>query len=75
MAKGFSFRWKKIVEYVTLHEYNTEVDEMIRAWSPKLSAVVDYVHRTWLNPYKEKFVYAWTKKNLNFGAETINRNY
>ena len=72
-AKAFSIRWKKIVDSLTEEEYNVAVAEMVCAWSPNLSTVVDYVHKIWLDPYKERFVSAWTKKILHFGDRTTNR--
>ena len=34
---------------------------------------VDYVKKTWLLPYKEKFVTAWTDKVMHLGNTTSNR--
>ena len=73
MAKAFSIRWMKIVHSLTIDDYNAAVNRMAEKWSRNLPTVVEYVQSTWLNPYKEKFVYVWTKKILNFGAETTNR--
>lgn len=32
-----------------------------------------YVHETWLTPYKERFVVAWTNRVTHLGNTTINR--
>lgn len=34
--------------------------------------MINYIHKTWI-PFKEKFVYAWTKKNLHFGNHVTSR--
>ena len=34
---------------------------------------VDYVCQTWVIPYKEKFVKAWTNKVMHLGNTTTNR--
>ena len=34
---------------------------------------VEYVKNTWLNPFKEKFVAAWTNRVMHFGNTTTNR--
>ncbi|CAH9077106.1 unnamed protein product, partial [Cuscuta epithymum] len=36
-------------------------------------SVIEYVRDTWLNPYKERFVAAWTNKIMHFGNLTTNR--
>ena len=35
--------------------------------------VLKYLQLNWLDPYKEKFVTAWTGTHLNFGQTTTNR--
>ncbi|KAL2895747.1 hypothetical protein RDABS01_000745 [Bienertia sinuspersici] len=54
-------------------EYKVAVAEMVQAWGPKLPAIVDYVHKIWLDLYKERFVSVWTKNILHFGARPTNR--
>ncbi|XP_052193889.1 uncharacterized protein LOC127802218 [Diospyros lotus] len=34
---------------------------------------LNYVRKTWLNDYKEKFVAAWTNRIMHFGNVTMNR--
>lgn len=57
---------------------NTESDfvvhpthfEVVCADIPKF---VKYVHETWLTPYKERFVTAWTNRVTHIGNITIDK--
>lgn len=37
------------------------------------SEIFQYIMESWMNPYKEKLVFAWTSKSYNFNQNTSNR--
>jgi len=68
----FKKRWSSIINAQTETEYMEKVKLMEAAWH-RVPAFIQYIHDTWLTPYRHKFVSAWTKEIKHFGAETTNR--
>ena len=74
---GTSFsqgRWHKVVEAQTQQEYEDQLGEMNEAYS-HMFGLLKYVHETWLGPFKERFVRAWTNCALHMGQLTTNRYF
>ena len=61
-----------IVECPSEYDYDDCVAKFDMVCSP-WPLFVDYVKKTWLLPYKEKFVKAWTDKVMHLGNTTTNR--
>ncbi|GMP33792.1 hypothetical protein CsSME_00006954 [Camellia sinensis var. sinensis] len=53
-------------------EYNEHLATMLKEFCTYPEAI-DYVTQTWLNPYKEKFVTAWTDSCMHCGNVTSDR--
>ena len=70
--RSVRIRWKRIVNARTEELYETAVQEMTEAWRNR-PRIMAYVHTTWLDKYKCRFVTAWTKEILHFGTDTTNR--
>lgn len=71
-ASSFEHRCKFIFEASTEEEYNAQRARMQEKYSDH-QVLIDYLHDTWLNPYKEKIVSAWVDKFTHFGSYTSNR--
>ncbi|GAB2303703.1 hypothetical protein Dimus_038799 [Dionaea muscipula] len=71
-SKVFGHRWKKVVDSLTDDQFQTNLAQLEHTWK-NLSALLTYLRMTWLEPHKERFVVAWTKYVLHFGAQTTNR--
>ncbi|XP_026399284.1 uncharacterized protein LOC113295151 [Papaver somniferum] len=52
-------------------KYYSNLQKFIDDWSTDHKKVVEYFLNTWLNPWKEKFVYAWTNRYKHFKNESI----
>ncbi|XP_021864576.2 protein FAR-RED IMPAIRED RESPONSE 1-like [Spinacia oleracea] len=63
--------WKRIMNATSEAVYNAVVADMEENWS-RWSAIMTYVHGTWLK-HKEKFVRYETNKVLHFGNRTTCR--
>ncbi|KAI3897349.1 hypothetical protein MKX03_021944, partial [Papaver bracteatum] len=59
--------WKDIITSSSEEDYQANLEKFISTWAPTHEDVVRYVTKTWLDPYKEKFVSSWTCKE-SFGA-------
>ena len=65
-------RWAKLVRATTVDEYNERLRDLVDKWS-WLPGLLEYVYKEWLNPYKERFVSAWTDRVFHLGTRTTNR--
>ena len=65
-------RWQRIVHANTVELHEQAVAEFAEAWR-RVPSVIQYVRMTWLDPYRERFVQAWTKNILHYGTNTTNR--
>ena len=65
-------RWSRIVKAKTPELYEQAVAEMTEAWAVQ-PRFMDYCKTQWLDPYHDRFVHAWTKDILHYGAHTTNR--
>ena len=63
-----------MVEAQTQQEYEDQLGEMNEAYS-HMFGLLKYVHETWLGPFKERFVRAWTNCALHMGHLTTNRHF
>ena len=68
----FMVGWNLLVFASTEIEYERLLCDLMVKYHAYEEAL-DYVRKTWLNDYKEKFITAWTNKVLHFGNVTINR--
>ncbi|KAI3816744.1 hypothetical protein L1987_16448 [Smallanthus sonchifolius] len=72
--KNFKYSWSVLCESPTPDIYQYNFNRLYeRLYAAKRGRVIDYVTKNWLDPYKEKFVSAWSNRNLNFGQHTTNR--
>ncbi|KAI3802564.1 hypothetical protein L1987_30701 [Smallanthus sonchifolius] len=71
---NFKYSWSVLCESPTPDIYQYNFNRLYeRLYAAKRGRVIYYVTKNWLDPYKEKFVSAWSNKNLNFGQQTTNR--
>jgi histone-lysine N-methyltransferase SETD2 len=68
----FMIEWNMLVHSNTEDEYNDRLYNL-ETTSSSYPDVLDYVKSTWLNPYKDRFVEAWTNNYMHFGNTTSNR--
>ncbi|XP_028113459.1 PKS-NRPS hybrid synthetase CHGG_01239-like [Camellia sinensis] len=68
----FMHSWSALVLVRTETEFNEQFSTMKTKFSTYPEAI-KYVTTNWLEPYKEKFVAAWTDSNMHFGNTTTNR--
>ena len=71
-ADLFSKRWNALVRMPTVEAYEEAVAKLDEEWYG-FKDILEYVHRTWLTPYRERFVSAWTDDSMHFGNTTTNR--
>ena len=64
--------WNPLIFAPTEIEYERLLCDLMVEYHAYDEAL-DYVRRTWLNDYKEKFIAVWTNKVLHFGNITTNR--
>ena len=65
-------RWKRVVDSWNEDEYEMHVLEMEEKYK-KWPTLLAYVRNEWLEPYKERFVSAWTNQLFHLGTLTTNR--
>ena len=68
----FMIEWNMLVHSNTEDEYNDRLYNL-ETTSSSYPDILDYVKSTWLNPYKDRFVEAWTNNYMHFGNTTSNR--
>ncbi|KAI8573105.1 hypothetical protein RHMOL_Rhmol01G0252400 [Rhododendron molle] len=72
MWEEFSCSWGLVVFSASVEQY----EERLRALKhdfKMIPAALEYLERNWLEPYKERFVGAWTDNIMHFGNLTSNR--
>ncbi|XP_057248237.1 uncharacterized protein LOC104894833 [Beta vulgaris subsp. vulgaris] len=72
IVKAFRSRWYKLVDAPSVASYEQRLKEMNEAFK-SMPAVLDYVKSTWLDPYSDRFVNAFTMNILHLGTRTTNR--
>ncbi|XP_026399048.1 uncharacterized protein LOC113294891 [Papaver somniferum] len=73
MLDTFIDDWHSITWAQTRKDYEEACKKFIVQWEPEYKGLVDYVTTTWLKPYKEKFVYAWTNEVKHFDNVATSR--
>ncbi|KAK9291532.1 hypothetical protein L1049_019480 [Liquidambar formosana] len=68
----FNSQWETVVLFATESEYLTQVDILHKNFNNYPEAL-QYVSSSWLTPYKDRFVSAWTDTCMHFGNWTSNR--
>ncbi|XP_022025181.1 uncharacterized protein LOC110925532 [Helianthus annuus] len=69
---SFNVMWNVLVEsqtWTSFLQYYKQLQSMLIHHQD----VLDYLNSTWLNKYKEMFVFVWTNECLHFGNQTTNR--
>ena len=64
--------WWSLIDYRSEHQFDDCLKKFEIACLP-WSMFVDYVNKTWIIPYKEKFVKVWTNKVIYLGNTTTKR--
>ncbi|KAM1005739.1 hypothetical protein ACFX1T_002602 [Malus domestica] len=72
MCDRFIMKWNVLVTSPTENDYMWDLAVLQREFS-MYTEVMEYVTNTWLNPFKERFVSAWTDMIMHFGNVTSNR--
>ena len=70
--KKLSSCWKSIVNAQTIQTYELAVGDLIQRFE-EYPIFLQYVHNTWLDPHREKFVSYWVDQHLHYGSVTTNR--
>ncbi|XP_048424670.1 uncharacterized protein LOC125467934 [Pyrus x bretschneideri] len=68
----FIMKWNVLVTSPTENDYIRELAVLQREFS-MYTEVMEYVTNTWLNPFEDRFVSAWTDMIMHFGNVTSNR--
>ncbi|XP_061998453.1 uncharacterized protein LOC133715810 isoform X2 [Rosa rugosa] len=68
----FIMKWNVLVTSPTEEDYIQELAVLQSEFS-NYTEVLDYVTNTWLNPFKDRFVSAWTDVIMHFGNVASNR--
>ncbi|KAH7850059.1 hypothetical protein Vadar_027238 [Vaccinium darrowii] len=72
MWKAFNLSWDLLVISENPKQYNDHLKLMKRDFQ-SIPEAIEYVEQSWLGPYKERFVAAWTDKVMHLGNYTSNR--
>lgn len=70
--KEFLSDWNQLVCSKNSSIYNENLALLHEKYG-KYDSLLKYVHETWLDPYKDRFVQLWTDENMHFGNYTSNR--
>ena len=68
----FTLYWNMLVHSSTEQEYIDHLRKLNQEFSTYPS-VLQYVKDSWLDEYKERFVFVWVDKCMHFGNTTSNR--
>ncbi|KAG5564780.1 hypothetical protein RHGRI_000851 [Rhododendron griersonianum] len=68
----FSCSWGLVVLSTSAEQYEERLRALKRDFK-MVPAALEYLEKNWLEPYKERFVGAWTDNIMHFGNLTINR--
>ncbi|KAI3963149.1 hypothetical protein MKW92_003874, partial [Papaver armeniacum] len=69
----FMDEWKALTWSSTKEEYHERYKKFCATWSVKYNNAVQYVKKTWLSKFKEKFVCAWTNKIKHYNNVATSR--
>lgn len=72
LAKMFAGACMNLFDSQTEEEYARRLNNMCIQWKGRTVPLLNYLQKQWLNPYKRKFVSAWTDTVLNFRCNTTN---
>lgn len=67
--EDFFRKWKILVESPTIAEFERERKQLLIDFRMYPEAL-QFLTNSWLDPFKEKFVAAWTNKHMHFGTLT-----
>ncbi|RZC78911.1 hypothetical protein C5167_003127 [Papaver somniferum] len=65
--------WQDVIKSSSIEDYQENLTKFISTWEPTHKDDVRYVIKTWLDPYKEKFVSAWTNNIKHFDNVATSR--
>jgi len=68
----FLLGWNTVVYSSTEEEYLDHCATLVKEFHTYPNAI-NYVNHTWLEPYREKFVSAWTDTCMHLGNTSTNR--
>ena len=71
-CKNFNHEWNSVEYSSSEIQYDERLKSLLKEFSSYPDAV-KYVMDTWLVPYKEKFVAAWTDTCMHYGNVITNR--
>ena len=62
------------MEYISVFDYGgaLQFDLFLKEFN-RYQKAIQYVRGSWLDPYKDRFVAAWTARFMHFGNITTNR--
>jgi hypothetical protein len=64
---------QRVIYAKTVDDYETAWDTFRTKWSPKYPRIPTYIDDTWLSPYREMIVRAWTSRVLHFDNTATSR--
>ncbi|XP_008244221.1 PREDICTED: uncharacterized protein LOC103342376 [Prunus mume] len=70
--KQFNEDWNTLVGSETEEEYWRCLRQIESKFS-EFQKALEYIHENWLNPFKDRFVAAWTDTCMHLGSTTSNR--
>lgn len=68
----FTKRWNVVVKSRTIEKYNEALIALEDEWNG-FPVIIKYIHDTWLDPYRERFVSVWIDDTMHYGNNTTNR--
>ncbi|XP_076939793.1 uncharacterized protein LOC143608723 [Bidens hawaiensis] len=73
MGTDFAYWWKVQYQSSTIQEYNHRRLNMERYLIRDDRAGLQYIRKSWLDPYKHKFVACWIDERRNYGETTTDQ--
>ena len=71
-AQKFSHTALSLFREETMKGYEDHLTQIFKDWG-EWQQVLNYLMRSWLKPYKEQLVSAWTYTSFTLGTSTTNR--
>ena len=68
----FEGRWRRVMSALTYEKFTKVVEIIETKYRGRWVSVVNYLHHTWLDPHRTKFVSFWTKEIKHYGGRTNN---
>eukprot|EP00268_Persea_americana_P034804 TRINITY_DN3440_c2_g1_i6.p1 TRINITY_DN3440_c2_g1~~TRINITY_DN3440_c2_g1_i6.p1 ORF type:complete len:952 (-),score=86.58 TRINITY_DN3440_c2_g1_i6:87-2942(-) len=68
----FIISWNMLVSSSTEEQYNMQLAMLNKEFKAYPKAL-EYVRCSWLDPYRDRFVAAWTDRSMHFGNTTISK--